>query len=76
LRAYVANGEVFKINPKIFGSIGVFAIKEMGRFYRHVLIEKRFPHHTAIAFKHAGRHFLRRAKCLASMMFSSIIQKE
>jgi hypothetical protein len=27
----------------------------MGRFYRHVLIEKRFPHHTAVAFKHAGR---------------------
>jgi hypothetical protein len=27
----------------------------MGRFYRHVLIEKRFPHHTAIAFGHAGK---------------------
>jgi L-fucose isomerase-like protein len=55
IRAYVANGEVLKINPKSFGSIGVFAIKEMGRFYRHVLIGKRFPHHTAIAFKHAGK---------------------
>jgi hypothetical protein len=30
-------------------------VKEMARFYRHVLIEKRFPHHTAIAFKHAGK---------------------
>ncbi len=55
LRAYVANGEVLAINPKSFGCIGVFAIPEMGRFYRHVLIEKRFPHHTAIAFKHAGK---------------------
>jgi hypothetical protein len=27
----------------------------MGRFYRHVLIERRFPHHTAVAFGHAGR---------------------
>jgi L-fucose isomerase-like protein len=27
----------------------------MGRFYRHVLIEKRFPHHTAVAFRHAGK---------------------
>jgi L-fucose isomerase-like protein len=54
-RAYAANGEVLNINPKSFGSIGVFAINEMGRFYRHVLIEKRFPHHTAIAFKHAGK---------------------
>jgi L-fucose isomerase-like protein len=55
LRAYVANGDVLNINPKSFGGIGVFAIKEMGRFYRHVLIEKRFPHHTAVAFKHAGK---------------------
>lgn len=55
LRAYVANGEVLNVNPMSFGSIGVFAVPEMGRFYRHVLIEKRFPHHTAVAFKHAGK---------------------
>jgi L-fucose isomerase-like protein len=55
IQAYVANGEVLDINPRSFGSIGVFAIEDMGRFYRHVLIEKRFPHHTAIAFKHAGK---------------------
>lgn len=55
IQAYVANGEVLNVNPKSFGSIGVFAINEMGRFYRHVLIEKRFPHHTAVAFKHAGK---------------------
>jgi L-fucose isomerase-like protein len=55
LRAYVANGEVLNIKPKSFGSIGVFAVQEMGRFYRHILIEKRFPHHTAVAFRHAGK---------------------
>ncbi len=55
LQAYVANGEVLDVNPRSFGSIGVFAVREMGRFYRHVLIEKRFPHHTAIAFGHAGK---------------------
>ncbi len=55
LRAYAAEGETLDIDPRSFGSIGVFAIPEMGRFYRHVLIEKRFPHHTAIAFAHAGR---------------------
>ena len=27
----------------------------MGRFYRHVLIAKRYPHHAGIAFKHAGK---------------------
>jgi L-fucose isomerase-like protein len=55
IQAYVANGEVLNVNPRSFGSIGVFAIKEMGRFYRHVMIEKHFPHHTAIAFQHAGK---------------------
>lgn len=55
LRSYVAEGEVLNINPKSFGGIGVFAIKEMARFYRHVLVEKRFPHHCGVGFKHAGR---------------------
>jgi len=55
LRAYAAQGEVLDVDPRSFGGIGVFAVKEMGRFYRHVLIEKRFPHHTAIAFAHAGK---------------------
>jgi L-fucose isomerase-like protein len=64
IRAYVANGEVLKVNPKSFGSIGVFAVNEMGRFYRHVLIEKRFPHHTAVAFKHAGKTLFAACKML------------
>jgi L-fucose isomerase-like protein len=55
LSAYAAEGEVLDISPRSFGGIGVFAIEEMGRFYRHVLIERRFPHHTAVAFGHAGR---------------------
>ena len=55
LRSYLAEGEVLDIAPRSFGSIGVFAIKEMGRFYRHVLIEKRFPHHTGVAFQHCGK---------------------
>jgi len=55
LKAYVAEGEVLDIDPKSFGSIAVFAIKEMGRFYRHVLIQERFPHHTGVAFSHAGK---------------------
>ena len=38
-----------------FGGIGVFAIPEMGRFYRHVLVEKRYPHHGAVAFGHHGK---------------------
>ena len=62
--AYVADGDVLNVNPKSFGSIGVFAIEEMGRFYRHVLLEKHFPHHTAIAFKHAGKPLFAACKML------------
>ena len=64
LRSYVADGEVLNINPKSFGGIGVFAVREMGRFYRHVLIEKRFPHHTAVAFKHSGKALFEAVKML------------
>ena len=55
LRAYVAQGEILPVATRSFGSIGVFAIPEMGRFYRHVLIEKNFPHHGAVAFGHFGK---------------------
>ncbi len=55
LRAYVAEGEVLNVPTKSFGAIGVFAIPEMGRFYRHVLIEKNYPHHGAVAFGHFGK---------------------
>ncbi len=64
LRSYMAEGEILDINPKSFGSIGVFAVKEMGRFYRHVLLEKRYPHHTGIAFKHAGKSLFAAMKML------------
>ena len=53
LRAYVAEGEILPVATRSFGGIGVFAIPEMGRFYRHVLVEGNFPHHGAVAF---GRH--------------------
>lgn len=55
LRSYIAQGEVLPVRTRSFGGIGIFAIPEMGRFYRHVLIEKRYPHHGAVAFGHFGR---------------------
>lgn len=55
LRAYVVQGEVLPVATRSFGAIGVFAIPEMGRFYRHVLIEKGYPHHGAVAFGHYGK---------------------
>jgi L-fucose isomerase-like protein len=55
LRAYIAQGEILPVATRSFGSIGVFAIPEMGRFYRHVLIEGGYPHHGAVAFGHYGR---------------------
>lgn len=55
LRSYIAEGEVLPVKTGSFGGIGVFAIPEMGRFYRHVLIEKHYPHHGAVAFGHYGK---------------------
>lgn len=53
LKAYIAQGEVLPVATRSFGSIGVFAIKEMGRFYRYELIANNYPHHGAVAF---GNH--------------------
>lgn len=55
LRAYIAHGEVLPVATRSFGAIGIFAIPEMGRFYRHVLIEGNYPHHGAVAFGHFGK---------------------
>ena len=55
LKAYIANGEVLPVATQSFGGIGIFAIEEMGRFYRHVLIADRYPHHGAVAFGHHGK---------------------
>ena len=55
LRGYIAEGEVLPVATRSFGSIGIFAIPEMGRFYRHVLVEKNYPHHGAVAFGHFGK---------------------
>ena len=55
LRAYIAQGQVMDVDCQSFGSIGAFAIPEMDRFYRHVLLAKRYPHHGAVAFGHHGK---------------------
>jgi len=55
LKSYIAHGEVLPVATRSFGGIGVFAIPEMGRFYRHVLIADRYPHHGAVAFGHIGK---------------------
>lgn len=55
LQAYIAQGEILPVATRSFGGIGIFAISEMGRFYRHVLIAKQYPHHGAVAFGHVGK---------------------
>ena len=55
LVSYLAEGNILDIDPRSFGSIGIFAIPNFGRFYRHVLIAKNFPHHGAIAFDKCGK---------------------
>lgn len=55
LVSYVAQGHILDVDPHSFGGIGVFAIPDFARFYRHVLIAKRFPHHGAVAFGRCGK---------------------
>jgi len=55
LRSYVAQGEVLDIDPKTFGGTGIIAVSEMGRFYRHVLVGKQYPHHAGLGFGHVGK---------------------
>jgi len=55
LTSYIAQGEVLPVPTQSFGGIGVFAIKDMARFYRHVLIADQYPHHGAVAFGHHGK---------------------
>lgn len=64
LKSYVTEGEIIDVDPKSFGGIGVFAIKEMARFYRYVLIAKRYPHHSSIAFRHSGKILFEAMKML------------
>jgi L-fucose isomerase-like protein len=55
LQAYMAEGQILDADPHSFGGIGIFGLPNFARFYRHVLIGKQFPHHTAVAWAHAGR---------------------
>ncbi|MBR1864736.1 MAG: L-fucose/L-arabinose isomerase family protein [Ruminococcus sp.] len=55
LRSYAAQGEILPVATRSFGTIGIFGIKEMGRFYRYVLVEKGYPHHGAVVFGHHGK---------------------
>jgi len=64
LTSYISQGEVLDIDPMSFGGIGVFAVKEMSRFYRHVLIAKRYPHHAGVAFAHCGKILFEAMKLL------------
>ena len=64
LKAYIAEGEVLDLPPHTFGTTGVFAVKEMGRFYRHVLIEKNYPHHAGVAQGKVGKYLFEVLKLL------------
>lgn len=64
LKSYVAQGEILPVATRSFGGIGVFAIPEMGRFYRHVLIAKNYPHHGGVAFGKVGKALFAAMKLL------------
>ncbi|MHC1696090.1 MAG: L-fucose/L-arabinose isomerase family protein [Eubacteriales bacterium] len=64
LTSYIAQGEVIDVPTGSFGAIGIIAVPQMGRFYRHVLIEKHFPHHAGVGFKSCGKYLYEVLKLL------------
>ena len=54
LMAYVAQGQVLPVEIDTYGGYGVVAVPQMGRFIRHVIIEKHYPNHTIMMFGHFG----------------------
>ena len=64
LHSYIAQGEILPVPTGSFGGIGVFAIPEMARFYRHVLVQKRYPHHGAVAYGKVGKILFEALKML------------
>jgi len=64
LMTYVAEGHILDADPASFGGIGIFGIKDFARFYRYVMLEKQYPHHTAVAFKRVGRSLFDAAQVL------------
>jgi L-fucose isomerase-like protein len=64
LSSYLAQGNILDIDPRSFGAIGIFAIPNFARFYRHVMLAKRFPHHGAVAFAGCGKALFDAVKLL------------
>lgn len=64
LTGYIAQGQVADVDPRSFGGIGIIAVKEMGRFYRHVLVGRHFPHHGGVGFRHVGKVLFESMKLL------------
>jgi len=64
LRSYIAQGETLNIDNKTFGGTGIIGISEMGRFYRHVLIAKNYPHHAGLGYGHVGKTLFAALKML------------
>ena len=64
LKSYIAEGEIQNLSPNTFGCAGVFEIIGMERFYRNILIEKNYPHHSAIGFDRIGKNLFSVLKML------------
>lgn len=58
LRAYVAQGQILPVSMETYGGYGIFAIPEMERFLRNVILEKQFPNHCAVIFGHYGKELM------------------
>jgi len=75
LAAFVAEGEILDLDPATFGGAGIIAIPGFARFYRHVLLEKRFPHHAALGFQKSGKAVFDALKLLGVKDLNPVLPK-
>jgi hypothetical protein len=54
---------------------GVISIPGFARFYRHILVGKRFPHHAAIGFDKAGSIIFEALKMLDVNDIGTVLPK-
>ncbi len=64
LQAYVVQGHILPVEMDTYGGRGIIAVKEFGRFFRNIVLEKQFPNHCAVIFGNYGKELMSILKLL------------
>ncbi|MCQ2497598.1 MAG: fucose isomerase [Lachnospiraceae bacterium] len=69
LQAYVIQGQILPVSLETYGGYGVFAVREMDRFVRNVIIEHYFPNHTVVIRGHFGSEIMSLMKMMGIKVY-------